>query len=820
MNLPNYLIKHYTSNISTNISDFLAVGGGGSGKTTSLMEVYRRLCKTPHKTLDDKHIIPIFIHASKLVKNGVNTIQIYIVNNYLSLHENMDVDTMSINLKERILNKKSSKMHYIILIDALNENYNYKSMTEEIRLLSEMCNVSICLTFKGNPDALSLKNFTKLYFQNLDKKVVDIVIGNDKIDNKLKKLLQIPFYLEKYDEIRKNVNLSETCMTTAYEFLESYYQILIEKQFTNNEYILKENIKNVDEIKSSFYEIAPAIAFVLSRKKSSGDTFGGFSTSMMFTTADINLMNEINGIYAYNNSEIYLKLIRNIEYTVVSFLEPMGIIVHKNRTAKDVHVYYEFSHEFVRDFLCATYIKNCIINRVRITDKDYQNFPTDIIDSMLPQAMIHENCFIREDGSFNYEGFAPEMRNGLICCLEMFGMKSFDVNIPLGNLCFFTYVLLQSLHNNDKKKKLFCMSYIMMTSTVVGIINENSINSGRIHLNNTTLKLIHLHAEMLRRAEKYSKSIKTSDMVIALCQKGLENKKWQRYIDSEALMRHMRAAINNKCKVVIEEQYTFLKEGKSVDNERLIDAIGQLNDNDYPFSANLAAFLIYQPDPLIAPYMDIFCKKSKINNRNMYAFNKYRQSIIFSYIRESSMPGDWSYSLIKAIGFLLDNVVSVEPDEEGRIWLKPIERFISDETKFVPFDSNLCSESYKFACELIEELENTEASSSLYVLRVKYLLRTGCSDIIKILEYSKKVNYPFMNFVSSILENDNIMCIDNIRSRLIQLVDSRKYDAYDSIYVLKDMKEAWKVLKNIKTHTNNFTSAVDELLSTDVININ
>lgn len=820
MNLPNYLIEHYTSNISTNIFDFLAVGEGGSGKTTSLMEVYRRLCKTPYKTLDGKRIVPIFIPASKLVKNGINTIQIYIVNNYLSLHENMTIDTMSINLKERILNKKNSKMYYIILIDALNENYNYKIMTEEIRLLSEMCNVSICLTFKGNPDTLSLKNFTKLHFQNLDKKVVDIVIRNDKIDDKLKKLLQIPFYLEKYNEIRKKVDLSGTCMTTAYELLESYYQLLIEKQFINNEYILKEDIKNIDEIKSSFYEIAPAIAFVLSRKKSSDDIFGGFSTSMMFTTADINLINEINGISAYNNSEIYLKLIHSIEYTIVSFLEPMGIIVRKSRSGKDAHVYYEFSHEFVRDFLCATYIKNCIINRVRITDKDYQKFPTDIIDDMLPQAMIHENCFIREDGSFNYEGFAPEMRNGLICCLEMFGMKSFDVNIPLGNLCFFTYVLLQSLHNNDKKKMLFCRSYVMMTSTVVKIINENSINSGRIHLNNTSLKLIRLHAEMLRRAEEYSKSIKASDIVIALCQKGLEDRKWQQYIDSETLIRHMKAAINNKCKVVIEEQYTFLKERKNVDGEKLVAAIEQLNDNDYSSSANLAALLIYQPDPLIAPYMDIFCKKSKINNRNMYAFDKYRRSIIFSYIHESSTPGAWSYSLIKAIGFLLDNAISVIPDEERKIWLKPIEKFISDETKFVPFNSSLCSESYKFACELIDELENTEASNPLYVLKVKYLLRTGCSDITKILEYSKKVSYPFMKFVSSILDDDDITSIDNIKNRLIQLVESRKYDAYDSIYVIQDMKEAWKVLKNIKTHTNNFTLAVDKLLSTDVININ
>lgn len=281
----------------------------------------------------------------------------------------------------------------------------------------------------------------------------------------------------------------------------------------------------------------------------------------------------------------------------------------------------------------------------------------------------------------------------------------------------------------------------------------------------------------------------------------------------------MKGAVNNRCKVGIEYNYRLLKDGKDINQQQFLNVLKELNDNDYSSSANLSALLIYQPDPLVSAYMDTFCKENGIDDRIMYAFNKYRSSVRFTYIHESSMPGTWSYSLIKCIGFLLDNAVSVQPDKSFRIWLDEMERFISKETEFVPFDSSLCSYSYKFARCLTENLENTYPSNVLNVLKVKYLIRTN-SDIEKILQYSRKVNYPFMMFVSVILSSDDISVIEDIKNKLVRLARNRKYDAYDAVYVIKDMEETWDLLKNRKPHSREFLQAVSELLQTDFININ
>ena len=838
MNIPDYLSHHYTSTSSTNIFNFVISGAGGSGKTTSLLETYRRLLKNSVKTQDDKLLVPIYIPASKLVRSrdDIYPVHKYIIQNYLPVNPGDNFNALYPVLESNILKRKDSKMQFVLLIDALNENFQYRVMVEEIRQISEMCNVSVCVSFKGNSANLSLTSFKLLRIKELNENVVDNSIDNRDVDSRLSELLRIPFYLSKYVEINHDDSINANVFT-SYDLLEKYYRTLLENQLINNQYSpCTDPDKRRQEIEVSFDKVAPVIAFVLSRKKSSGDTFDGFSTSMMFTTDDTNLMNEIHGISVYNNVGIYQTLINDIEYTVESYLEPMGIIVRKTNR-QDTHTYYEFSHEFIRDFLCTAYIKNCINQCKIITDKDYQKFPTDIIDNMLSQAIIHENCFIKkDDGSFNYKGFDQNKQDeneGLEQCLELFSIKksNADKNVTLANLCFFTYVLLQSLHNNDHRKMQFCKSYVKMTSKIIDIIDERYIASGRIYLSNAVLKLIRLHAEMLRRAKEYKKSIEYSDKVIYLCNKGLKNSNWQKYIDSDTLERHIKASINNKCKVVIEEQYVFIKAGQNADEEKLIEAISQLDANDYSSSANLIALLIYQPNPLMKPYIDTFCKKKGIRDREIYAFNKYRQSIIFSYIHEPSMPGSWSYSLIKAIGFLLDNAVSVRSD--GGCFI--MDSFISDKTLFIPFDENLCKESYEFALDLIEELENTEASNSLYILRVKHLLRTNCSDTTRILSYSKilsydeklstnskkdyKVKSPFMEFISLILENDDLELLNKIKEKLVSLVNDRKYDAYDAIYILDDIRFAWDMLKSVRQHSQEFYSAVTNFLDIDLSKI-
>ena len=303
MNIPDYLIRSYSSTVSDKNDNYIIAGEGGSGKTTGLFETHRRLLKTPTRTSDGKLLVSIYIPASKLVRNDISPIQQYIIQNFLPVKPSHDFNTLYSSLRNNIFDNEKSTMHFVILLDALNENFNYLVMTEEIRHLSEMRNVSVCVTVRSQKTLSSLENFKILLMQRLAPERIERVVGNlYEVNEKLRKLITIPFYLAKYIELLEKNNESEDifAITTAYDLLESYYRVVRKTQMQNVQYTVSTNERfdagtiRFLEAEESLDRVAPAVAFSIARKKASVDDNEIFSTSMMFTFSDKNVLQDIH----------------------------------------------------------------------------------------------------------------------------------------------------------------------------------------------------------------------------------------------------------------------------------------------------------------------------------------------------------------------------------------------------------------------------------------------------------------------------------------------------------------------------------------------
>ena len=829
MNIPDYLSHHYTSTSSTNIFNFIISGAGGSGKTTGLLETYRRLCKESVKTSDDKLLVPIFIPASKLIRDDISPIQKYIIQNFLHVKPSQDLSTLYAALRNDIFDNEKSTMHFLIFLDALNENFNYLVMTEEIRHLSEMRNVNICVTVRSPKTLSSLENFKILLMQRLDSERIERVLGNlDGLNEKLQKLVTIPFYLAKYIELLEKNNDTENIfsITTAYDLLESYYRVVRKTQMQNVQYSsvsIKERFDAVTirflEAEESLDRVAPAIAFSIARKKAFAADNEFFSTSMMFTLSDKNVLHDIHDNYRRSSRYAETNLINNLPDTIKYYLEPMGIVVTEKEETDDHAACYVFAHEFVRDYLVVKFIVHAIVNQLFITTKDYQLYSMEIMD-MLAGAMIHDTSFLHDDGNFNYEGFSVNGEEGMVCCMRKFHLFSpNELNIALSNFSWFVYNILQNIHNNEENRKpSFCKSFFNMSSKVMNMITVDDIKSRRIVLTNALLEFMRMHCEILRRAHETEMCAQASKYMRDICQIASTDEELCQSAGKDILIEQLGEAENMRYKNKIEVLYDSLKRKEAIDESELLDALKGLHNNQNTSSANLIAMLVYQPDPIMQHFINDFCNQNNIQNRIMYSFEKYRMSVAFEYKHRPDDPGLWSYALIKCISFLLDNKISVNAgSDEVRYW--NVANFIRENTKFENFRPEKAEATYQLAYRLISELENTEASGAINVLHIKYLLRTHSTDRNKILRYSVLNHYPFSIFVTSVLTGkyDDLITVEDQLKKAA--ADKRKYDAYDPVYVLDDIRFVWESLKDFTTHDTQFVAKVDEILQLDLVSL-
>lgn len=828
MNIPDYLIKHCRDNPASKIENFIIAGEGGSGKTTGLFETYRRLLNVSTKTSDKKLLVPIYIPAAKLIRNDIFSIQKYIIQNFLPVKPSDNFSTLYPSLKNNIFDNEKSTMHFVILLDALNENFNYLIMTEEIRLLAEMRNVNVCVTVRSSKSLSVLEDFKILFLKRLDPEIIKNTVGNIGVNEKLLKLIEIPFYLSKYkDLINKNKNGGENILaiTTAYDLLESYYRVVRETQMQNVQYSSVSTKERFDagtirflEAEESLDRVAPAVAFSIARKKASADDDEFFSTSMMFTLSDQNVLQDIHNNYHRSSQYAETDLITKLPDTIKCYLEPMGIIVTEEKETDGHAARYVFAHEFVRDYLVVKFINHAIINQINITEKNYQLFPIEIMD-MLAGAMIHDRSFFNEDGSFNYEGFASDGKDGISCCIKKFHIvPPHNLNVPLNNFSWYTYNLLQNIHNNEEgRKPAFCRSFSVMSRIVVDMITLDAIKNHCIVLTNALLEFMRMHCEMLRRAHEAELCTQASENMREICRWALTDEILCETVGKEIFIEQIGEAENMQYKNRIEGLYGSLKRKESIAESELLDALKGLHNNQNTSSANLIAMLVYQPDPIMQPFINNFCNQNNIQDRIMYAFEKYRMSVAFEYKHRPDDPGLWSYALIKCISFLLDNQISVNADEtEVNYWT--VENFVRKTTQFEKFRQEKATATYRFAIRLIEELENTEASGAINVLHIKFLLRTNCTDLNEILKYSSLNLYPFSIFVSSIITGkyDDLF---KVEAKLIDSAKKRKYDAYDPVYVLEDIWFVWESLKHIRIHDTQFVKKVEEILQLDLINL-
>lgn len=205
--LSDYIFDLLQNNQLAHIAIYSEPGGG---KTYSFFDTYRELINNTINSFG-KPVIPIFI-SSMLMSIYGRTIKQYISEKYFC----GDNTQMEYALRNR------GNVHFVLLVDALNEGLNNGDLINEVILLSVgKTNTTLIVSSNHTDEISTLKNsgFIEVRLNQLDAEIVENELKYDIPTVALKNLLCKPFYLKNYLE-----NCERGGYTDEYSVIEAYIQ--------------------------------------------------------------------------------------------------------------------------------------------------------------------------------------------------------------------------------------------------------------------------------------------------------------------------------------------------------------------------------------------------------------------------------------------------------------------------------------------------------------------------------------------------------------------------------------------------------------------
>ena len=181
----------------------------GAGKTYSVFAAFQGLLSTPVMYCG-KELIPVFV-SSLLISINNSSIMGYVSRVFFG---------GGVQAAEKAC-RGESDVHYVLLIDAVNESLARDELLEEIMRLSYPLNRNITLIVSSNntdeENTLHNAGFVSLYLKQLDPDTVDQNVDADSLSSGMKALLRKPFYLKKYLSYR-----GEGSEDDEYSIIDSY----------------------------------------------------------------------------------------------------------------------------------------------------------------------------------------------------------------------------------------------------------------------------------------------------------------------------------------------------------------------------------------------------------------------------------------------------------------------------------------------------------------------------------------------------------------------------------------------------------------------
>lgn len=429
-------------NAEENIS---LIGEGGTGKTTSLLKIWRELLNS--EKIEQYKTVPIYVPL-----NDANTCKDdKFIAYFCSLHYNFNINTITLPNGYKML----------LLLDGFNEiTISGNNVAAEVRDIISRKSTTftrIIITSRYDfTDVYSIEGVNKYFIQPLDKDIIDEYLGDlrSSSSNLPYQLLSTPMMLTLYTntnimkkEISKKLYIPFLGNNKKGEILFNFILCQLGKTFQ------KDYLQNVIVAFFSLFVISPYIGYIMERQ---GDFFimkknylPTIRDGIKKYTAELleELLNnsapDLNNYLTFNidNEDKIIKQISTFLTDTLSILQ-----TEEDRLS--------FRHQFFRDFFSALHILNnitvsCVLNET----------PFTLTERIIPRYIME---FI---GDISQE-YRKQKHENLIKKIINFARHKKSDEIPL--LCN-NIVNIQAISNNNN------LSYVDYSFLDLSKVSLNSI---------------------------------------------------------------------------------------------------------------------------------------------------------------------------------------------------------------------------------------------------------------------------------------------------------------------------------------------------------
>ncbi len=754
------------------------VSDGGFGKTTAFLEIYRRLVASP-VYCDGKRLIPIYVPLSLCDTNTKSSILRYTVYNYTPFETSEATDTEAyissfVNL---LLDGEKSNSVYLFLLDAINENHFGQTLVGEINCLGAYKNTAVITS--GRYDERGLENFKSVSLKPIDEKIVKAVAPSAS-DNMLK-LLSNPFYLSRFKELvdsGRNID-SQNC--GVFDFLSEYVEWTREKYVRANTTQTFGGLYSFGETVSVVIdELLTAICFEMCREH-----------TLSVSRSDKRIKNNVLMLFlakAHGGSKI--RFVEDIYDTVFEkFYIPLGFFAK-------VDGGYRITHEIYRDFFAANHIYRSVKEETAVSSR-YFRCSRGVMD-MLAGALLKKPSFIDVSGEPTASGeellrTLPDGAGGLA---------------PFANRCFVFYNLVESLPNGSARKNTFCKSFENTCALVFRRLKARIAVSDEAPDVNI-FELIRIYAEVLRRNKKYLESAEVCEYLKKICSVS-DNLHAERYIHKA---RHNVAKCNlyRGFDLASAENSIILPETLGIYKEAA-DELYELCELGYAESRSQYAMLISYPDAVSARYIDACFEGVSVEKRRETAFFINIETVRREYKKDFDNTSFY-YPLEQCASALLHNEISCLQDPQELEFATFEELVYGSEIKFGEYSESFEKSSFAAAKIMLDKLREKKSSKILDCLYAKLMLQSGTGErgFINSLLLSSDTESLSL-FMYSAYNKALPEELEKVESALIRKSQLRAMDAFDAVYILKDIELVWRYLQKRREYSDEYIKAVNKML--------
>lgn len=788
MKLPDFIIKLISEGT---LSNYVLLSDGGTGKSCGMLESYRRILAGSYFYMQKK-VIPVFVMANQLylynsrikenlgIRHYNNTIR----SSILKLCGNGVVlsEESHYQLDNAMLDMSNFSHHFLIFVDGINECRNVSMLIEEIEQLASFKNVSLIISSRNEHSVLKNNGFSEIRVLPIEDEVISTLAPE--IDESSRELLSRPFYLSKYIELKQKGAVNDYHPTNAFDLIDYYIKWSINKQRAQ---------WGDEAFADSFLIIVSYVCFEMARK------------SVFFISKDI-----WDLAYKYYSEDNYFATQTNVgekdfRQNIMELATSIGLFVRSESYNSLQTNNYRISHEIFRDYFMASFIRYCIDSHSVLRGSLFRCSPDTI--SMLASSINGSVNFTNKSGHLCIPSQRLLSELGYAEYMEGSQFVSF-----ISTFLYVTYNLIESFSNGTTEKELFCEDYLDVIKRVYEKLKALWLLE-RIKSDYVVLEIVRIYSEILRRVGNYNESIDVSNFLIRMCT--------EQEVDYQLGARH------NIVKCRLYEVFGRAKElvGNDIDRGLLsiysdvLTDLKKLGDEGYSPSSNLYAMLLANPEPITGRYIDFIYAKETLEDRRLSAciinWNMFKKEYRLNYDDYSA----YYYPLQQVLSAMVNGEVSWHTNDS--LTSISLENAILDESALFTLFNKSYSECTKvFSKVILDHLCNKSKSSSLRLLLVKWLIAFDPSNIAMIKNTLNGIlGIPLAKFINSVIKKDNdCNAINRIMLDLKRKTQTRAVDAFDAIYIQKDISRTWQTLCDLYGYdfSNEYKDSVKELLTLDL----